>query len=162
MITSAVFQGSNPHISGVDRRNSSTSSGHPGRVGIISCSHFYGLRLDSFRTWSTIIDLAWPDIRQRKLPGKSLIGCGYDRGIYGVVGLSCCSNHVANLITIEEIYQTSFADLDLFRLFSSLLSFVTSFLLFLALYYWVPNTNLPFGASFWGAIVSYCRPESSH
>ncbi len=53
-----------------------------------------------------------------------------------------------------DIPRISFAEMDLFRMFSSLVSFVMSFLLFVALYYWVPNTNLPFRASFWGALVS--------
>jgi membrane protein len=44
--------------------------------------------------------------------------------------------------------------MDLLRMFSSLVSFLMSFLLFVALYYWVPNTNLPFSASFWGALMS--------
>ncbi|GAP21815.1 YihY/virulence factor BrkB family protein [Leptolinea tardivitalis] len=125
-----------------------------GRVGIISLLTLLWSASGFFSNLVYNIDLAWPDIRQRNYLEKRLIGVGMIVAFTVLLVISMLFESVANLIPIEEIYQTSFADLDLFRLFSSLLSFVTSFLLFLALYYWVPNTNLPFGASFWGAIVS--------
>jgi membrane protein len=125
-----------------------------GRVGIISLFTLLWSASGFFSSLVYNIDLAWPDIRQRNYLEKRLIGLAMIVAFTGLLAFSMFFEWTSNLFAISDIFVTTFGDLDLFRMFSSLVSFITSFLLFLALYYWVPNTNLPFNASFWGALAS--------
>jgi membrane protein len=125
-----------------------------GRVGIISLFTLLWSASGFFSSLVYNIDLAWPDIRQRNYLEKRLIGLAMIVAFTGLLVFSMFFEWASNLFPISDMFVTTFGDLDLFRLFSSMVSFITSFLLFLALYYWVPNTNLPFNASFWGALAS--------
>lgn len=125
-----------------------------GRVGIISLLTLLWSASGFFSNLVYNIDLAWPEVRQRNYLEKRLIGLAMIVAFTGLLAFSMIFEWGANLIPVIDIPLISFAEMDLFRMFSSLVSFITSFLLFLALYYWVPNTNLPFNASFWGALAS--------
>ncbi len=125
-----------------------------GRVGIISLITLLWAASGFFTSLVYNIDLAWPDIRQRNYLEKRLIGLAMIVAFTGLLAFTMIFEGIINLIPMVDIPRISFAEMDLFRMFSSLVSFVMSFLLFVALYYWVPNTNLPFRASFWGALVS--------
>ncbi len=125
-----------------------------GRAGLFSLAALLWSASGFFTNLVYNIDLAWPDIKQRNYFEKRLIGLGMIVAFTLLLAFSMIFESFVNLIPLVEIPHLSFGDIDLFRVFSSLVSFITSFLLFLALYYWVPNANLPFRASFWGALIS--------
>lgn len=124
-----------------------------GRVGLISLLTLLWSASAFFTSVVYNIDLAWPDAKQRNYLEKRLIGILMIIAFSALLVASMVFEWAANLIPVEEWVVTTIGDMDLLRMFSSLVSFLMSFLLFLALYYWVPNTNVSFSASFWGALM---------
>lgn len=124
-----------------------------GRVGIISILTLLWSASAFFTSLVYNIDLAWPDAKQRNYLEKRLIGILMIVAFTVLLVASMVFEWAANLIPVEDWVVTTIGDMDLLRMFSSLISFLMSFLLFLALYYWVPNTSVSFSASFWGALL---------
>lgn len=125
-----------------------------GGVGIISLVTLLWSASGFFTNLVYNIELAWPHVRQRNYFQKRLIGVMMIVALTGLLLFSMFFEWVANLIPFVNVYQTPHGELDILRLFSSLISFLTSFLLFNALYRWIPNTDLPSNAPFWGALTS--------
>lgn len=125
-----------------------------GGVGIVSLLTLLWSASGFFTNMVYNIELAWPDVRQRNYFQKRLIGVAMIVALTGLLLFSMFFDWIANLLPVVDVYQTTFGDFDLLPMFSSLISFLTSFLLLLALYRWIPNTNLPFNAPFWGALIS--------
>ena len=124
-----------------------------GRVGIISSVTLLWSASGFFTNLVYNIDLAWPHIPQRNYLEKRLIGVLMIVAFTALLLVSMLFEWAANLFPIQDYFITTIGEIDLLRMFSSLVSFLMSFLLFVALYYWVPNTSLPFSASFWSALM---------
>jgi membrane protein len=75
-------------------------------------------------------------------------------GLSGLLLLSLGLDWIANLVPIFGTHSASSLDSGLLRLFSNLASWLTIFLLFLALYRWVPNTKVHWYATIWGAMIT--------
>jgi membrane protein len=100
------------------------------------------------------INLAWPGAPRRNFLEKRLVGLGMIAGLSGLLILSLSLDWITNLIPFLNIANASTTALSLWRLFSNLGSWLTIFLLFLALYRWVPNTDVNWKAALWGAIIA--------
>jgi membrane protein len=100
------------------------------------------------------INLAWPGAPRRNFLEKRLVGLGIIAGLGGLLILSLSLDWVTNLIPFLSIASASSSTLSLWRLFSSLGSWLTIFLLFLALYRWVPTEKVYWSATFWGALTA--------
>jgi membrane protein len=100
------------------------------------------------------INLAWPDASRRNFLEKRLVGLGMIAGLSGLLILSLTLDWATSLIPFLNAGSASFPSLDLWMLFSNLASWLTIFLLFLALYRWVPDTHVHWSATFWGALVT--------
>lgn len=75
-------------------------------------------------------------------------------GLSGLLILSLSLDWIAGLIPILNLDSASAMTLSLLRLVSGLGSWLTIFLLFLALYRWVPNTSVHWIVAIWGALAA--------
>ena len=75
-------------------------------------------------------------------------------GLSGLLILSLTLNWITELIPFLNAEGASSSSLGLWKLISSLGSWLTIFLLFLALYRWVPTTDIEWSAAFWGALIA--------
>jgi membrane protein len=62
---------------------------------------------------------------------------------------------------VFEIPFTSLVQLDFWKWFSGIFSWLTIYLLFFALYYWVPTVNVQGKAAFWSALFASVAWEFS-
>jgi membrane protein len=125
-----------------------------GRVGLISILTLLWSASGFFTNLVYNIDLAWPEVRQRNYLEKRLIGMGMVIALTALMFFSMMFDWAANLIP-HSFFPLSAADeLDLVRVLSGLISFFTSFVLFLALYRWVPKANTPFRAAFYSGLAA--------
>jgi membrane protein len=125
-----------------------------GTVGIIGLLTLLWSASGVFTNLAYNIDLAWPGAPRRNFLEKRLVGLGMIAGLSGLLILSLSFDSITNLIPILKIASASPSTLSLWRLLSSLGSWLTIFLLFLALYHWVPNTEVGWVATFWGALTA--------
>jgi membrane protein len=125
-----------------------------GRVGLISILTLLWSASGFFTNLVYNIDLAWPEVRQRNYLEKRLIGMGMVIALTALMFFSMMFDWVANLIPLSSLPLSTADELDLVRVLSGLISFFTSFVLFLALYRWVPKANTPFRAAFYSGLVA--------
>ena len=125
-----------------------------GTVGIIGLLTLLWSASGVFTNLAYNINLAWPGAPRRSFLGKRLVGLGMIAGLSGLLILSLSLDWITNLIPFLDTDSASSSTLNLWRLFSRLGSWLTIFLLFLALYRWVPTANVHWRATLWGAIVT--------
>lgn len=123
-----------------------------GTVGIIGLLTLLWSASGFFTNLAYNINLAWPDAARRNFLEKRLVGLGMIAGLSGLLILSLALDWITNLIPFLNANSASALNLGLWGLISSLASWLTIFLLFLALYGWVPTTEVHWSATFWGAI----------
>jgi membrane protein len=75
-------------------------------------------------------------------------------GISGLFFISLILDWVVNVLRVLNIPIASSLDLSFWGWFWSLLSWLIIFVLFFALYYWVPTVSVKGSAAFWGALLS--------
>jgi len=100
------------------------------------------------------INLAWPRARRYSFLQKRLMGVRMIAGLSGLLILALILDWLSNLLLFMHITNVSFYNLSLWRLFSRVGSWLIFFLLFFALYRWVPTIFVRWRASFWGALFS--------
>jgi membrane protein len=100
------------------------------------------------------INLAWPSARRYSFLQRRLMGVRMIAGLSGLLIMAIMLDWLSNLLSFMHITSNSFYDLGVWGLFSRLGSWLTVFLLFFALYRWVPITYVRWRASFWGALVA--------
>ena len=125
-----------------------------GTVGLIGLLTLLWSASGVFTNLAYNINLAWPGAPRRNFLEKRLVGLGIIAGLGGLLILSLSLDWVTNLIPFLSIASASSSTLSLWRLFSSLGSWLTIFLLFLALYRWVPTEKVYWSATFWGALTA--------
>jgi membrane protein len=100
------------------------------------------------------INLAWPRARRYSFLQKRLMGVRMIAGLSGLLILAIILDWLSNLLLFLHITNVSFYDLSLWRLFSRVGSWLTVFLLFFALYRWIPAVYVRWRAAFWGALFA--------
>jgi membrane protein len=125
-----------------------------GTVGLIGLLTLLWSASGVFTNLAYNINLAWPGAPRRNFLEKRLVGLGIIAGLGGLLILSLSLDWVTNLIPFLSIASASSSTLSLWRLFSSLGSWLTIFLLFLALYCWVPTEKVYWSATFCGALTA--------
>jgi membrane protein len=125
-----------------------------GTVGIIGLLTLLWSASGVFTNLAYSINLAWPGAPRRNFLEKRLVGLGMIAGLGGLLILSLSLDWITNLTPFLRNEPASSSTLSLWRLFSGLGSWLTIFLLFLALYRWVPTADVYWGASFWGALTA--------
>jgi len=125
-----------------------------GRVGLLSILMLLWAASGFFTNLVYNIDLAWPEVRQRNYIEKRLIGVAMVVALTGLMFLSMIIDWIANLFPLSSFALTASTEIDLVRILSGLISFFTSFVLFLALYRWVPKANSSFRSSFYAGLAA--------
>ena len=125
-----------------------------GTVGIIGLLTLLWSASGVFTNLAYNINLAWPGAPRRNFLEKRLVGLGMIAGLSVLLVLSLLLDWITNLIPFLNVDGASASTLSLWRLFSNLGSWLTIFLLFLALYRWVPTANVHWTATFWGALTA--------
>ncbi len=125
-----------------------------GAVGIIGLLTLLWSASGFFTSLAYNINLAWPDAARRNFLEKRLVGLGMIAGLSGLLILSLVLDWATSLIPFLNAGSASSPSLGLWTQISNLASWLTIFLLFLALYRWVPTTEVHWSATFWGALVT--------
>jgi membrane protein len=125
-----------------------------GTVGVIGLIILLWSASGFFTNFAYNINLAWPSAPRRNFLEKRLVGLGMIAGLSGLLILSLSLDWITNLIPFLNETSASASTLGLWRLISDLGSWLTIFLLFLALYRWVPTAKVQWHATLWGAIVT--------
>ena len=125
-----------------------------GTVGAIGLLTLLWSASGFFTSLAYNINLAWPDASRRNFLEKRLVGLGIIAGLSGLLILSLSLDWITTLVPFLNINSASSPPSSLLRLFSNLASWLTIFLLFLALYRWVPTAQVHWSATFWGAMIT--------
>ena len=75
-------------------------------------------------------------------------------GLSALLILAIILDWLSNLLSFVRIANVPFYDLSLWRLLSAVASWLTVFLLFFALYRWIPAFFVRWRAAFWGALFA--------
>ena len=125
-----------------------------GTVGLLSLLTFVWSASSFFTNLAYNINLAWPNASRRGFLGRRLVGLGMIAGLVGLLILSLALDWITSLIPFLNVGDDSPSNLNLWTWISNLGSWLTIFLLFLALYRWVPVVQVPWNATLWGALTS--------
>lgn len=125
-----------------------------GTVGLIGLLTLLWSASGFFTSLAYNINLAWPSAARRNFLKKRLVGLGMIAGLSGLLILSLTLDWATSLIPFTNISNASSLSLGLWTLFSNLASWLTIFLLFLALYRWVPTLDVHWSATIWSALVT--------
>ena len=125
-----------------------------GAVGIIGVATLIWAASGGFMSLAYNINLAWLEAPQRNFFQRRLIGLEMIVGLSGLFILSLIVDSVISVLHLLDLPFVSFLDLGLWKWFSNLFSWLTIFLLFFALYSWVPTVNVRASATVWGALIS--------
>ena len=132
-----------------------------GAIGIIGLVTLIWAASGGFISLAYNINLAWLDAPQRNFLQGRLLGFEMIAGLSGLFFLSLILDWLFNLMHIFDMPFVSFMEVDFWRWFSSIFSWLTIFLLFFALYYWVPTVNVKGNAAFWAALFASVAWELS-
>ena len=132
-----------------------------GAVGIIGLITLMWAASGGFTSLAYNINLAWLEAPQRNFFQGRLVALEMIAGISGLFFLSIILDWMFNLLRVFNIPFASLMQVDFWRWFSSIFSWLTIFLLFFALYYWVPTVNVTGKAAFWSALFSSVAWEFS-
>lgn len=125
-----------------------------GTVGIIGLVTLIWAASGGFMSLAYNINLAWLEAPQRNFFQRRLIGLQMIAGLSGLFILFLVLDSIINLLHIFDLPFASFLNLSLWKWVSNLFSWLMIFLLFLALYLWVPTVNVKAIAAVWGALFS--------
>jgi membrane protein len=125
-----------------------------GAIGIIGLITLMWAASGGFISLAYNINLAWLEAPQRNFFQGRLIAFEMIAGLSVLFFLSLLLDSMFNLLGVFDIPFTSLMQLDFWRWFSSIFSWLAIFLLFFALYYWVPTVNVNGHAAFWAALTS--------
>jgi membrane protein len=123
-------------------------------IGIIGLVTLLWSASGVFTNLAYNINLAWPRARRYSFLQKRLMGVRMIAGLSGLLIVAIILEWLSKLLLFMHITNVSFYDLSLWRLFSRVSSWLTVFLLFFALYRWIPVTYVRWRASFWGALFA--------
>lgn len=123
-----------------------------GTVGIVG---LIGLAWSASGVLTTLvrnIDRAWPIAKPRNFLQNRLVALGMIAALIALLGISSVTNTVLTMLQGFEV--PLFADDPFWRIVTAVLPFLFSFLVFLGIFRWVPNTFVPWKSAFWAALVA--------
>lgn len=128
-----------------------------GPVGIAGLIGLLWSATGFFNTLAHNINRAWPEADVRGFLERRLVALGIVGSLAGLLVLSLVSTAVLDLLPRLRIPvwgDASFYEALAWRALSNLIPWLFKFLMFLALYRWVPNTEVRWSAAAWGALVA--------
>lgn len=125
-----------------------------GTVGIIGLITLIWAASGGFISLAYNINLAWLEAPQRNFFQGRLIGFEMIAGISGLFFLSLIFDWMLSLLRLFHIPIATSLGLNFWSWLWSFLAWLTIFVLFFALYYWVPTVSVKGSAAFWGALTA--------
>jgi len=125
-----------------------------GAVGIVGLVTLLWSASGFFTNLAHNINLAWPDAPKRNFLENRLVGLGMIAGLSGLLILSMALTWIASLIPFLNLANDSPLPPGLWTIFSEAGSWLMLFLLFTALYRWVPSVDVRWKANLGGALFA--------
>lgn len=125
-----------------------------GAVGALSILTLLWSASGVFTNLATNINRAWPKAARRNFLQNRLVGLSIIGGMSILLVLSVTVNWILQLAPFLETWTTSPSAGMVWRLISDLANWLMIFLIFLALYRWIPTSNVRWNATIWGALVA--------
>jgi membrane protein len=123
-----------------------------GAVGIIGLLTLLWSASGFFSNLAYNINLAWPGKPQRNFLKNRLVGLGMIAGLISLLLLTLALESLTNLVPFINIDSASPSNPILWGIISAIASWLTVFLLFLALYRWIPTMRISWTATLLGAL----------
>lgn len=125
-----------------------------GTIGIIGLVTLIWAASGGFINLAYNINLAWLEAPQRNFFQGRLLAFEMIATLSMLFFLSLILDGLFNLMHVFDIPFDSLMQVDFWRWISSSFSWLTIFLLFFGLYYWVPTVNVKGNAAFWAALFA--------
>ena len=126
-------------------------------IGIVALATLLWSGIGFFSALSHHISQAWPDARMRNFLGMRVMGLKMAGVLLLLLLVSVIVSLAADLLPHFPVIVPELRALVESRrwgLLSNLVPLVAGFVLFLALYKWVPNTEVTWRAAFFGALLA--------
>lgn len=125
-----------------------------GAVGILSLVTLLWSASGVFTNLAYNINLAWPKASRRNFLQNRLVALGMIGGLSVLLVLSVALDWVIKLAPFLSNWSASSPAGKWWRLISDLGTWLMIFLLFLALYRWIPTSRVRWNATIWGALTA--------
>ncbi len=110
-----------------------------------------------FLTLEHNIIRAWPEADERNFLKQRLVALAMVAVLAGLLSLALISGALADLLPRFHVslwHGISIYETPLWQVLSGLVPWLSTFLLFLGLYRWVPSVAVRWSEAFWGALVA--------
>jgi membrane protein len=127
-----------------------------GTVGLIGAVGTLWSATGFFSILSSNINRAWPKAEQRNFLEQRLVALIMIAVLVVLLAVSLASTAILNFLPLRQISGLDSLFLRqalLWRFLTALVPWLFAFLLFLALYSWTPNTEVPWRAAGWAALI---------
>jgi len=125
-----------------------------GAVGILSLVTLLWSASGVFTNLAYNINLAWPKASRRNFLQNRLVALGMIGGLSALLILSVVLDWIIKLAPFLNNWSISSSTEKLWRLISDFGTWLMIFLLFLALYRWIPTSRVRWKATIWGALTA--------
>lgn len=125
-----------------------------GPVGIFGLATLLWAASGGFINLAYNINLAWLEAPQRNFFQGRLIALQMIAGLGGLFFLTLVTDSIIGILHLVNLPFVDFLNLDIWRWFSGIFSWLVYFLLFFVLYDWIPTVNVTGRAAFWGALTA--------
>lgn len=123
-------------------------------VGILSLITLLWSASGVFTNLAYNINLAWPKAARRNFLENRLVGLGMIGGLSILMIVSVAVDWILKLAPFLSTWSASSSIESLWRLISDVGTWLMIFLLFLALYRWIPTSRVRWNATIWGALTA--------
>ena len=123
-------------------------------VGIFVLVSLLWSASNMFNNLAYEINSAWPEAKRRNFVQSRLIGLDMIAGLTGLLLVSIILDSLAKFLAPMNAANAPFGSLNPWSVVSSLGSWIAVFLLYLAMYRWVPTVSVAWSASVWGALAA--------
>jgi membrane protein len=127
-----------------------------GAIGIVGLAGAVWSGTGVFSVLSNNINEAWKDTEQRNFLQSRLVALGMAAGLAILLVLSVVGSTVVDVLSqiqVPLLQRLEVYSSPIWMAASTVIPWVFTFLLFLALYWWVPTAKVKFSAAFWAALV---------
>jgi membrane protein len=125
-----------------------------GTVGILSLLTLLWSASGVFTNLAYNINLAWPKASRRNFFEQRLVGLGIIGGLSLLLVFSVALDWIVKFAPFLNDKNISSPITRLWRLASDLGTWLMIFLIFLALYRWIPTSDVRWSATLWGALTA--------
>jgi membrane protein len=127
-----------------------------GAVGLIGLAGAVWSATGVFTVLSRNINRAWTDAKPRNLLESRLLALGMVSALLLLMGLSVASTAAFKVLSRYQVPLgggVSIYETPVWTIGTIVVPWLFVFLLFLALYRWVPSEHVPWSAAFWAALI---------